>query len=56
MTAHIIQPVSQVETEEAQGNEGQEDDFIPYAGEPVSVLTQPVENTQMRKPAIPPMM
>ena len=43
MTAHIIQPVSQVETEEAQGNEGQEDDFIPYAGEPVSVLTQPVE-------------
>ena len=43
MTAHIIQPVSQVETEEAQGNEGQEDDFVPDAGEAISVLAQPVE-------------
>lgn len=43
MAAHIVQPVSQVESEEAQGNEGQENDFVPYAGEAVSVLAQPVE-------------
>lgn len=43
MAAHIVQPVSQVESEEAQGDEGQEDDFVPYAGEAVSVLAQPVE-------------
>lgn len=43
MAAHIIQPVGQVEAEEAQGDEGQEDDFVPDAGEAVSVLAQPVE-------------